>query len=277
MFQRDGLHHSDAMPTATHVNGPDVPDVRLSVNTPGVTSATGSSALTATRPEAPSPAGWIGRILSTDTATAAPRAAAAPAPLPNPSADEHGLVGGRFTEEPTGPNGEPRLRQEAGLQVDGPGRTPFEQLVRSIRLNNAAERSSARIWLEPPELGPMHVDVRVAGKQVRIGVRTYSAAAQERVAGRVTELSDALERQGITVESLEVTLASLDRANAVPSGAPVNMPNQTVVPEQLNGQVRPRAFDTDVEGPAAEGDTLDVRKPRGIGKVTAEPRLDVRV
>ena len=53
----------------------------------------------------------------------------------------------------------------------------FARLVRSIRLQGGPYASSARIELDPPELGRMRIDVRVAGDEVRIGVRTESSAA----------------------------------------------------------------------------------------------------
>lgn len=87
-------------------------------------------------------------------------------------------------------------------------KSPFDQLVRSMRLRTAARHSSARLHLDPPELGRMRVDVRIAGDNVRIDIRTETVRAKELLQERADKLVSALREQGIHVERLEVNVNS---------------------------------------------------------------------
>ncbi len=103
--------------------------------------------------------------------------------------------------------GNPSSRTASGTdaKADAVSRSPFDEMVRSIRLQTGARRSSARMQLEPPELGRLYVHIRVDGEQLRIDVRTETAAARELLSGRAEQLTAALERHGIHVERFEVT------------------------------------------------------------------------
>jgi flagellar hook-length control protein FliK len=139
-----------------------------------------------------------------------------------------------------------------------------------MRLNAGAQYSSARMWLEPPELGRMQVDVRVHGRQVRIGVRTETAAARRIVAERAAELTDALRRHGITIEELEVTTVPDDEsltdvanpAQATPRGRLAAVDRSSRWPETNHG--------------AATPDQPKTGKDNQGLVVAAESRLDVR-
>lgn len=104
-------------------------------------------------------------------------------------------------------DGNPSSRQAAGTDAKASevSRSPFDELVRSIRLQTGARRSSARMQLEPPELGRLYISIRVEGEQLRIDVRTETAAARELLSGRAEQLTAALEKHGIHVERFEVT------------------------------------------------------------------------
>jgi len=80
----------------------------------------------------------------------------------------------------------------------------FERLVRSIRLQVGERHSTARMQLDPPELGRMRVDVHFHGDSVELEVRTASESAREVVAGRASELRAALEQQGVRVQRFDV-------------------------------------------------------------------------
>ncbi len=103
--------------------------------------------------------------------------------------------------------GNPSARSAAGTdaKTGEVSRSAFDELVRSIRLQTGARRSSARMQLEPPELGRLYVHIRVDGEQLRIDVRTETAAARELLSGRAEQLTAALERHGMHVERFEVT------------------------------------------------------------------------
>ena len=59
--------------------------------------------------------------------------------------------------------------------------------------------------LEPPELGRLHVNVRVQGDLVQINVRTETSAARDLVSERAGQLTAALHQYGISVERFEIT------------------------------------------------------------------------
>lgn len=103
-------------------------------------------------------------------------------------------------------------RQSAGTdaKTSEASRSAFDELVRSIHLQTGARRSSARLQLEPPELGRVYVNIRVEGEQLRIDVRTETAAARELLSGRAEQLVTALEQHGIHVERFEVTSGTSD-------------------------------------------------------------------
>ncbi len=88
---------------------------------------------------------------------------------------------------------------------DGPAPSRFDELVRSIRLQTGARHSSARMHLEPPELGRMRVDVRMNGDRVQIDIRTETTKATELLHHRTAGLKAALEMHGIFVERFDVT------------------------------------------------------------------------
>ncbi len=95
--------------------------------------------------------------------------------------------------------------------------TPFDELVRSIRLRTGPRFSTARLRLDPPELGRMQVDVELTGSQLSLNIRTESAEAARRVQHRVNELKAALEHHGIYIDGVDVRF-DLDKPG-VPGGA----------------------------------------------------------
>ncbi len=101
---------------------------------------------------------------------------------------------------------------ESGGSADRVKNPMFDQLVRSIRLSatvrqagSAGRHSSARLQLNPPELGRMDVEVSVAGERARIVIKTQTDAARWLVQARASELVASLERHGIIVERMEVS------------------------------------------------------------------------
>lgn len=114
-------------------------------------------------------------------------------------------TGRSSTDARTEGNASSRTASGAGAKTDEVSRSPFDELVRSIRLQTGARRSSVRMQLDPPELGRLYVHIRVEGEQLRIDVRTETAAARELLSGRAEQLTAALEQHGIHVERFEVT------------------------------------------------------------------------
>lgn len=88
-----------------------------------------------------------------------------------------------------------------------PGFERFDDLVRSIRLFAAgpgARFSSARLQLQPPELGRIRVHLRVAGQDLTLEVRTETDEARDLLAARAAVLAHALEQHGLHVQRLDV-------------------------------------------------------------------------
>ncbi len=83
--------------------------------------------------------------------------------------------------------------------------SPFDKLVRSIRMQGGAKYSSATIRLDPPDLGRMRVDVRMSGDELQISVRTESQEAKQLLMGRVADLRAALEQAGIQIDRYDVS------------------------------------------------------------------------
>ncbi len=90
----------------------------------------------------------------------------------------------------------------------GARRSEFEALVRSIRLFSGPRRSTARIQLDPPELGRIRVDLRMVDRKLEISVLTHSEAAKAVMQERADLLRTALEHHGIHVEQFDIDLDS---------------------------------------------------------------------
>lgn len=87
-------------------------------------------------------------------------------------------------------------------------RSEFEELVRSVRLFSGPRRSTARIQLDPPELGRIRVDLRMADSKLEISVLTASAEAKAVLQERADLLRTALEYHGIHVQQFDIDTVS---------------------------------------------------------------------
>lgn len=95
---------------------------------------------------------------------------------------------------------ESRAAQERSVEE----KSRFDDVLRSIHTQVGAKRSSARLRLEPPELGRIRVDVRIVGDRVSVDVQAETEAAKLRLARRAEELKSGLAEHGIRVERFEV-------------------------------------------------------------------------
>ena len=176
-----------------------------------------SPAITQRSEAPPSPAQQIGRILAaaradgSDTSRSSAHA--------GNSAAEHARMPRAKQDEAKAPT---RTANKDGstaaakgtMESRGSPRTEFDQLVRSIRLSLGTRRSSARMRLEPPELGRIRVDVQIDGQNVRLGIQTETQAARRLIAERAEQLKDSLAEHGIRVERFEVVLNTADPTTA---------------------------------------------------------------
>ena len=218
------------------------------------------------------PAPQVGKLLSTgntpevDSARAVTSSPAADGPR-SPAAQSktaHGSSSGR------GGQTRQSSRQAGGTDASKP--SEFERLVRSIRLQTGAKNSTARMRLEPPELGRVRVDVRMAGDQVQIDVRAETDQAREVLHDRAVHLRAALEQHGIQVERLTVTA---DTVNHDPGSPPENEGFEAAdrqAEQQGPGGPGPEDLgESDVAGPS---DPVEV-EPEALAD--AEARLDIRI
>jgi hypothetical protein len=93
-----------------------------------------------------------------------------------------------------------------GKEAEGSSRSTFERLVRAIRLTNGPYRSSARLRLDPPELGRMNVEVRLQGDRLQIDVAVQTREARELLHDRLADLRTALEHHGLRVERFDISV-----------------------------------------------------------------------
>lgn len=96
-------------------------------------------------------------------------------------------------------------------QTENTNRSTFDQLIRTMRLQTGMNRSSAKMMLQLPALGKMHLDVQFEGEKLNIVVRTQQDSARELIMQRAEQLTSALQEQGIRVQRFDViTDATLD-------------------------------------------------------------------
>jgi len=124
--------------------------------------------------------------------------AADPAPDGRTQAQTQRRASGSTQSERSSPE-RPSQRAEGGERP-----RLFDELVRSIRLRTGSYRSSAKMQLNPPELGRVSIDVRMEGERLHVDVRTEHAEAAKLLHGRAAQLRTALAEHGIIVERFDV-------------------------------------------------------------------------
>jgi flagellar hook-length control protein FliK len=157
---------------------------------------------------------------------------------------------------------------EAPTQV----RSDFDRLVRSIRLNIGPRLTSARLHLEPPQLGRVEVDVRMNGTALQIGVRTETLDARHLLVQRVAALEAALENCGINVERFEIDVDFLGRETPDLGAAG----DEDVAGQSGEEEPLPRYQSKGARRDAPEvGGNVELEGEQ-VAAVAAETRLDIR-
>lgn len=161
----------------------------------------------------------------------------------------------------------------APREAPGPERSTFDRLVRTIRLQGGFKQSSARMQLDPPELGRLDVEVMLTANRLRIGVRTATAEARELLRDRVAELRAALEQHGIRIERFEVSVG--DESSLAGFGGGGFGPREGRQNERETGGLRRQ----DALAGRAESSASSVVgvMPGGSEQIVSKGRLDVRV
>lgn len=163
------------------------------------------------RPSASSPAARLARMLASGPSSGADVAKSTAV------AAGSARAGGRGEAPTRAPNAKPGQAsrfvssdQASSGSSSSVEKSPFDELVRSMRLQTGTRYSSARIQMTPPELGRIQVDIRVVGDRTRIEIRTENPAAKKLLERRGAELAAALERQGIVLDAFEVLSEARD-------------------------------------------------------------------
>lgn len=136
-------------------------------------------------------------------------------------------------------------------------RAAMERMVRAMRVNVTEGRASARMQLQPAELGQMTVDVRLQGDALSVAVRTESEAARVLLSQRARELRTALEQHGVRVERLEV---STDTQLPVAVVQPPPLPS---TPPPVQAETQSRRQRDEREPSAGERSSLARIRPAG--------------
>ena len=160
-------------------------------------------------------------------------------------------------------------------ETGGARRSEFEELVRSIRLFSGPRRSTARIQLDPPELGRIRVDIRMADSKLRISVLTNSVEAKALLQERADSLCTALEHRGIHIEQFEIdTVRDGERM----FDSSVGQGNDETL-SSFAGMRRDPAQSFASADQAREGIAADAEEPEAATNESdvGERRLDVRV
>ncbi len=119
----------------------------------------------------------------------------------------------------------------------------FESLVNAIRLRTSDRHSSARIRLEPPELGRIRVDVRLTGQRLLVDVQAETESARALLTDRAEQLKTSMRQHGIEVERFDVRLnlpMPVDASQVAAGGAadPLQPPTPRHEPGRNAGPVR---------------------------------------
>lgn len=172
------------------------------------------------------------------------------------------------------PTGSRATRESAGEAE----RTSFDKLVSSMRLRLGARNSSVRLRLEPPELGRIRVDVRMAGTVIRINVQTETEAARQMLSDRVGRLRASLQQHGIHVERFEVVT---NLAGDAVDGALVDQgsPNGQGARGDQTWSGVPMTLRTKEQDVGFEEPGLTAQSDDGLAEQTVarDARLDIRI
>ncbi len=242
-------------------------------------SATVSQVAAAGGSKAQTPAGQVAQLLGAARAGEAESARAPTSAADTSGGRQAGLEKGIFHHSSSAQDQSAKSSSQEsareGAKLGATRQSVFDELIRSIRLRTGVRQSSARLHLEPPELGRLRVDVKVVGDLLQVGVRTESEAARGLLSGRVADLAAALERHGIHVENFEVTSDLFD-SDPLDQRDGESTESDVTANWKRDGRLatsRSQAHETAVEWTDVSG-MADAAPDMGV---VAETRLDIRV
>ena len=230
-------------------------------------------AVTPSEPNGKTGAQRVAQLLAVGRTSGAESARSVAAPGASVGADKAGT---EQKQEVRGSN-EPKRPSSSSMnssnKTDSMNRSVFDELVRSIRLRSGVGESSARIQLNPPELGRLDVDVKLVDERIEIVIRTESQAARHLVQSRGMALTHALEQQGIVVERFDVATDSHMSDFVDAQG------EQGLGTSAQDDQREPsQTADSSMSAVRVDGEIESVLEDNGpMLDVVAETRLDVSV
>lgn len=164
-------------------------------------------------------------------------------------------------------------------ESEGAGKSNFDRLVRSIRLNVGAGRSTASMRLDPPELGWIRIETRVEADRVQLFIQTETTSAGELLRGRVGDLQMALEQHGLKIDRFELGPAPTEERHGAASGQPEASEHDARQPAPGNDTDRGLGGGERQESgtPAMEPSPSEEERIEAPDRAAVDSRLDVRV
>ncbi len=74
--------------------------------------------------------------------------------------------------------------------------------------------SSAKLSVNPPQLGPIELQIAVQGEHAQVAMSTHSAVTREALESSVPKLRDMLSSQGFTQVSVDISQRSFQERSA---------------------------------------------------------------
>jgi len=103
-------------------------------------------------------------------------------------------------------------------RADSSSRGDFDRLVRSLRLRVGSHESTARLRLDPPELGWIRIQARVGSGRIELLVQTQRSGTAELIKARADRLQASLEQHGLSIERFEVTAVAASEPHSPAGG-----------------------------------------------------------
>ncbi len=149
-----------------------------------------------------------------------------------------------------------QVETSSGTRTDN----AVDRIARVMRAHMGSRDSQVRLQLDPPDLGRVRIDIRMRHSTLVLNIQTETAAGREALAGRLNELREALQQQGIHVER-----ANVQMREAVPE-APHAREHQQQTPQQqqhtpnqdASGQASAQSGDPDGRDGAGRGEDKSV-------------------
>ncbi len=103
------------------------------------------------------------------------------------------------------------LHQTSGLPVSDAH--VMDQVIQHFHANRQLESGTVVLRLHPQELGELRMEIKVEQDNIKAHVTTNNPQVQDILDRHLPRLREALEQQGMTLEQMQVTVATGDNSN----------------------------------------------------------------